>query len=325
MAYKLDLKDKKLLYELDLNSRQSFNEIARKIKLSKNAVAYRINNLQKEGIIKQFHTVIDTGKLGYISFRLYLKLQNASPKKEQEIIDFLKKKEIVTWVVSIEEDYTLGALILTKSVKEMNNLWIELLDKYNNYIEKRLLTIMSRVSYFSRAYLLDLRRNEYETVFATEPQQEQVMTDETDLKILRTIAPNARIPIIELASKLRLTSKTIITRLKSLEERKIIMGYKTVFDIEKIGYQYFKIYFKVHNTTKERKNEFREYIKAHPNIIYDDYVLGGEDFEIEVQVKDIADLRKIIEDIKANFTEMIQDYRTMLFYKEHKYLFFPVK
>lgn len=67
MSYKLDLRDKKLLYELDLNSRQSFNELARKLKVSKSAVIYRIRNLEKASIIKCYNTIMDTGKLGYIT------------------------------------------------------------------------------------------------------------------------------------------------------------------------------------------------------------------------------------------------------------------
>ena len=102
MLYKLDIKDKKLLYELDLNSRQSFNQLAKKLKISTNSVIYRIKNLQKDGIIKEFPTIIDIGKLGFIGFRLYLKLQGITPKKEEEIINFLKNKEIVSWIVSIE-------------------------------------------------------------------------------------------------------------------------------------------------------------------------------------------------------------------------------
>jgi len=77
---KLDLKDKKLLYQLDINSRQSYKEIGKKIGLSKDAVSYRIKQLQEEGIIRQFHTVIDVGKLGLISFRLYLKFQNTNQR-----------------------------------------------------------------------------------------------------------------------------------------------------------------------------------------------------------------------------------------------------
>src|SRR3989338_10516950 len=82
MLNKLDLKDKRLLYELDLDSRQSFNELGKKLSLSKSSVIYRINNMQKSGIIKQYHTVLDIGKLGYISFRLYIKLQNSTPSTE---------------------------------------------------------------------------------------------------------------------------------------------------------------------------------------------------------------------------------------------------
>ena len=321
--HRLDLKDKKLLYELDLNSRQSFNELARKLKLSKNAVIYRISNLKKGGIIKRFHTVVDIGKLGYASFRVYLKLQNTTPKKEKEIISFLKQKDMVTWLVSIEGDYHLGALILCKSVREMSLFWKELLEKYSNFIDKRLLTIMTKVSYFSRAYLLGLKSNSYELVFITEP--EELNLDLVDIAILKILAPNSRIPIVELAEKIGVTPKTGINRIRNLKEKRVIIGYKTMFDLEKLGYCYFKVHIRLHNLTKEKENRFREYVKKQPNIIYDDEVLGGDDFEIEVQVRDVAELRKIIEEIKAQFAGVIKSYMIMQFYREHKYLFLPVK
>jgi len=39
---KLDIKDKKILYELDLDSRQSFRSIGRKVGLTKDVVASRV-------------------------------------------------------------------------------------------------------------------------------------------------------------------------------------------------------------------------------------------------------------------------------------------
>lgn len=327
MDYKLDLKDKKLLYELDLNSRQSLGEIGKKIGLSKNSIKYRIDNLKKEGIIKQFHTVVDISKLGFISFRLYINLRNTTPEKEKEIIEFLTKKEIVTWLVSIEGKYDLGALILTKSIKEMDELWNELNTKYSNYLEEKLLTIMTKVRYFSRAFLKELKSNDYEIAFVSEPlgEIEKQEIDETDWKILKLLAPNARINIVDISERLELNEKTVISRIKKLEEKKIIIGYKTVFDLEKLNYLYYKIHFRLHNSSKELAKEFKEYIKKHPNIIYDDEVLGGDNIEIELQVKDTNELRRIIEEIKEKFGKIIGDYTTLLFFKEHKYLFLPVK
>lgn len=319
---KLDLKDRKILYELDLNSKQSYHEIAKKVGLSKDSVLYRIKKLQEEEIIKQFHTVIDVGKIGFTSFRLYLKLQNTTPEKEGEIIEYLKKQNIVTWIVSIDGEYDLGMWILTKSIKEMNNLWKNLIERYLDFIEKRFLTIFTNVSYYPRAYLLDKKKNFAEYIFITEP--EEVKIDEVDLKILILLASNSRIPALEISKELNITPKTVTARIRQLEKKKIIVGYRTMFDIEKLGYQYFKLHFNLHNVTSTKEKQFKLFIKEQPNIIYDNEVLGGDDIEIDVQVKSLQELRLLIGQIKEKFSEIIKNYKYMLFYKEHKYVFFPL-
>ena len=205
----------------------------------------------------------------------------------------------------------------------MNVLWKELLKKYVNYLEERQLTIMTKVAYFSRAYLLDLKENIYEINFITEPRNIDI--DDTDKEILKLLVPNARISIIEVSRKLKITPKTTINRVKALEQKKIIIGYKTVFNLELLGYQYYKVLFRLHNVVNEKLQQFKRYIKVHPNIVYDDEVLGGDDIEIEVQVKDNNELRALINDIKLKFADMIKSYKILLFYKEHKYLYLPVK
>ncbi|MCD4759599.1 Lrp/AsnC family transcriptional regulator [archaeon] len=320
--FKLDLKDRKILYELDTNSRQSYHEIAKKVGLSKDSIIYRINKLQENGIIKQFHTVIDVGKLGFISFRLYLKLQNTTQKKESEIIEFLKKQKIITWIVSIDGEYDLGMWILTKSIKDTNLLWKEFLKKYRDFIEKRWLTIFTKVSYFPRTYILEKNKNRKELVFITEPQE--IKIDDIDIKLLKMLARNSRISILELSEELKITPKTVTSRIKQLEKKKVIIGYRTVFGLDKLGYQYFKIHFNLHNLTEEKEKQFRSYLKLHQNVTYDNEVLGGDDIEIEVQLHTIQDLRNFIEETKNQFADIIKNYKYLLFYKEHKFLFFPV-
>ena len=55
----IDLKDRKILYELDVDSRQSNAEIARKVGLSKQVVGFRIKRLVKEGLISWFYSIFD--------------------------------------------------------------------------------------------------------------------------------------------------------------------------------------------------------------------------------------------------------------------------
>jgi len=318
----LDLKDRKIIYELDKNSRQSFNEIGKKVGLSKDTVAYRIENLIKKGVIKSFNAVIDTGKLGFISFRLFLKFYNLSPDKEQEIINFLLKKENLLWLVQVEGKYDINTWFLYKSIEEMSKFWETFISKYSNYIDKRELGIYSQVFYFNRDYLLNKKHHEIPILFIS-PQSEEKL-DKADIKIIELLSKNSRISIINIAKETKHTPKTIISRIKKLEERKIIIGYRTEFDLEKLGYKYYKIHLSTFNTSKEKIEKLKECIYNNPNVVYYDIILGGYDFEFEVQIENEDKLRELIEDMRKNFSGIIRDYEILYYYKEHKLRFFPV-
>jgi Lrp/AsnC family transcriptional regulator, leucine-responsive regulatory protein len=319
---KIDLKERKILYELDVDSRQAYSNIAKKVGLSKDAVIYRINKLVEAGIIKRFHTVLDNGKLGFIPFRLYLRLQNTTAEKEKEIIGYIKQQKEVIWLVSIDGEYTIGLAIYVKSVKEMNIFWKRLFSKYRNFIDKRWLTIYTKVAYYPRAFFIGKKENFDEYVCFTESTQEKV--SDIDISILKLLAPDARISIIEIAKKLNITPKTAAKRIKELEKRKIIVGYRTMFDLQKLGYQYFKVHISVKNMDEEKEKQIKKFFKHHPNVVYDNEILGGFDLEIEIQVPSLDDLRKVLNELKEQFPDIIKNYTYMLFYKEHKYLFFPI-
>jgi Lrp/AsnC family leucine-responsive transcriptional regulator len=60
----IDAIDYKILAELVENSKASFAEIGRKLSLHPNVVAYRVNKLEKTGIIKDYTAELDLEKLG---------------------------------------------------------------------------------------------------------------------------------------------------------------------------------------------------------------------------------------------------------------------
>ena len=62
----LNLKDKKILYELEKDARITNSLIARKVGLSKDAVGYRIKQLEEKGIIKGYRAIIDVNKNGEV-------------------------------------------------------------------------------------------------------------------------------------------------------------------------------------------------------------------------------------------------------------------
>lgn len=111
---KLDLKDRKILYELELNGRISESELAKRVGLSREVVIYRLNKLQKTGIIRSFNTIVNTMKLGFLMYRTYFKFINLTGEKEKEITEYLYKK--VNWLTKVEGTWNLSTMVFTKSV-----------------------------------------------------------------------------------------------------------------------------------------------------------------------------------------------------------------
>ena len=61
MSPKIDLKDRKILFELDKNARISYAQIGKKVGLSTEVVHYRIKRFEEKGIITNFSdNVINT-------------------------------------------------------------------------------------------------------------------------------------------------------------------------------------------------------------------------------------------------------------------------
>ena len=60
----IDAIDYRILAELSDNAKSSFAEIGRKLSLHPNVVAYRVNKLERSGIIKDYTAQLDLEKLG---------------------------------------------------------------------------------------------------------------------------------------------------------------------------------------------------------------------------------------------------------------------
>lgn len=62
---KIDELDIKIITELQKDARQSYRDIAQKLKVAEGTIYNRVGKLKKEGVIKGFIADIDYGKMGY--------------------------------------------------------------------------------------------------------------------------------------------------------------------------------------------------------------------------------------------------------------------
>src|SRR4030042_4038990 len=110
----IDLKDRKILYELDLNCRQSNTQIGKKVGLKKDVVSYRIKRMQDEGIIRNFLTAINTFKLGYQVYRIYINFQYVNSQIKERIIQHFIDYKNAWAVISLKAEIDFDVIVWVK-------------------------------------------------------------------------------------------------------------------------------------------------------------------------------------------------------------------
>jgi Lrp/AsnC family transcriptional regulator, leucine-responsive regulatory protein len=301
----IDLKDRKILYELDLNCRQSNTQIGKKVGLRKDVVAYRIKKMLDDGIIRHFETEINTFKLGYDVFRIYITFQNVGQDKKNEIIQYFCKCKNAWAVISSKGEIDLSIVLWVKDNYEFYQFWEKTLDKYGEYFARNTISAYIQAISFKRTYFLqtdveEQNRRLYDTTCGGTP----VDIDEEDYRLLDLLALNARMPLIELAEKLDCSSQSVSYRLNNLIKTNVIQGFRVRADILKLDLKDFKV--DIFLKENRFKKPIVEYLEKQPYIECLNVAVGWASIEPEIVVPNMDRLTEILENLDTKFPNTIR-------------------
>jgi len=320
---KIDRKDREILYQLDLNSRQSFAQIGKKVGLPKTVVAYRINKLKELGAIKNFYTVIDAFKLGYLCFRVYLVFQYTTKEIEEEICKYFANSKLNWWTISAEGRFDLAVIMWVKDINDYYSFWENTLRKYRDYFQEQQFSVYIQLFSYPHSYLLDDITKSERTKREMTGGGKQVKIDELDFKLLRIIAPNARMPIKDIAEKVGSTVSIVNYRIKKLLNSGVIQGFRTDIDFGLLGYKFFKCDIFLRDY-KQRGNIIN-YVRPNPYLVRVDRSVGISDLELEFHVKNLNQFHDIMKDINNKFHEAIKNYKYVYSSKLHNMNYMPLE
>ncbi|MEM2463712.1 MAG: Lrp/AsnC family transcriptional regulator [Candidatus Bathyarchaeia archaeon] len=145
------------------------------------------------------------------------------------------------------------------------------------------------------------RTNVYDDFFDGNIRQTNVKKvvslDDVDLKILRALTLDARASSRQLAKQCGVSTNTVLSRIKKLEENGVIKGYTALVEHEKLGYELTVV---VELTvSKGRLLEVENEVAKIPNVccVYD--VTGLIDAIIIAKFKDREELSKFAKRLLA--------------------------
>jgi DNA-binding Lrp family transcriptional regulator len=319
MPYNLDLRDKKLLFELDKNSRVSLSELAKKLRTSKEVVHYRLNNLIKNNIILRFHTVPATYRFGLTAYKVYLKLSDYSEEDYNKLISFLSNHKDVFWIGICKGRWDLIFGIWASSLEEFFQIHDSILHKFSKFIQEKELSISRESLQYNRRWMYDDKSPVVEFTFGE--KESKITLDDKDKKILDELVSNSRKSIVDIAEKTRFSIDTIRYRIKSMEKEGIIRGYKCLLNASKVGFSTCKAFVFFKNITEAKKKEFIEHCKHLQNTINIITTFAPWDLEIMFEKTSYEEYFRIMDGIKNKFNDIMRFYESIMIVAEPKQVF----
>ncbi len=316
---KLDKLDFRILYELDCEATAPFAKIGKKLRVGRDVVAYRVKRLEETGVIEKYTSLIDFGKAGLIVAALYIKFHHDTPALRKEMAGYFSARDEVWWCFDMTPDYDFAFGWFGTSIPDVREKQFSLLSKYRKYIRNYKLRLFSHFYQFKRNYLVSQGAKRAEAPAVMDAVIDKVI-DETDARILGILSEHARMPYVEIAKKLGLSPAQAHYRIKELRRKKVLLWARPKLDLEKIGFEYFKL--DIYLDDYSEYWEIMKYAFSIPNVIYAFDVMGGADIEMDIHTKSYSEFIGIQDMIKEKFSQSISHTEYYQFKKEYKQAYF---
>lgn len=320
MAANLDVKDRKILSELDMDARQPLSSIAKKVGLSREVVNYRLRRLEQKKVILGYFTVLDTAKLGLMYCRMFFKYRRMGPETEKELLLFCSQNENIVWVILGEGKWDIVLVVLASTVEKIEDVYDELNNRFGLYFQNPYISLAFRIHEFKHNYLY--AKLDYKELVLGETAK-AVKLDSADYELIKLLSADAKLSLVELARKLKVSPELVSYRIKRLVSEKVILAFRARINTKLLGYDYYKVFLTLQNFDKKNQSGILGFLRNQPNVIYITKPMGTYTLEFEAMVKNTNDLHEILKQLKEQFGDILIDYETYFTYEVRSVGYLP--
>jgi len=296
----LDKFDLNILSCLDLNARQSYAEIGKKIRRSKQFVEYRIRRLSEERIIEGYSLDIDLRKMGYTIFNIFLQFHRLGDNNLREIIKFFNVSSQVGFCLETLGNWDLFISVKSEGISDFYKFVGTFHSKFSKYIKRESINLeVNGISTNLKFLNREKKCTDYISVNTMVIEKRNFSKFENNLIFI--LRSNPMMSYLELSTKLKKSHETIRKTIKSLEREKILKRTRAIISLDKLGYERYLFLIELHFLADKQKEELLNYLKYQENIDYTMECIGSWNIICNTYSKNIQELRDLIIGLKNKF------------------------
>ncbi len=308
----LDALDNKILASLDEDARMSESAIAKSVGTSKQVVKYRLKRLGERGIVANYYALLDVGQLGFDSYYIFVQLTGLTSEEEAKLYRTIQNLPELAWLATGVGRWDAVILFCAPSIGAFHSQLSDLKKLFGKHLRELLFTTLVQAHHISYKFL----SGKYDVSMKTTPKEKIYSLDTDDKKILGAINHDARLPVTELAKETNLPLHVVHYRLKQLQKKNLIQGFRPKINVQDIGIEWHLLLLKFNSTSLEKLTAFTEYCKQNNFIYYVTNTVGEYDMMLDVHVRNTKEFRSFLFDLKNEFADLILLYESILIFEE---------
>ena len=121
--------------------------------------------------------------------------------------------------------------------------------------------------------------------------------DATDWRLVEMLHENARLSFAELGRAVHLTPPAVAERIKRLEERGVVRGYRAEINLASLG-RPLQVYFRIIVQPKDYAR-FQKMVQSSDDFFECHHVTGSESFILRAAIADVSALEKLIKRLSS--------------------------
>jgi DNA-binding Lrp family transcriptional regulator len=314
--------DQAIITALDFGERQGLAPILEKVAISPQLLDYRLRSLQKKKVILGFRPVIDSFRLGFKYFRLFLQISDSSPKRMALIASFSRSHNQVLWCYQMNGRFNLVLVFWARSLAEFEQLTIAFLARHGDVVTEYSQNQIYRLRHFSIGKFFG--KKDYSSI-DLEESDERIELDTLDLNILRALSNDSRQPFSAIAKRCKTSDKVVAYRIQRLEERQIIRGYRPIVNWAQLGKTHFKVFLRLDLSKKDILSRVLAKLSVTPELFFSLHGVGFPgDIDIELVLDSYQALFVYMESLRKAFPGVVRSFDQLEFTICHKVNYFPL-
>lgn len=298
-----------ILFQLEKDSRKKFTEIGKEVGLSQQTVSYAVKNMEEDGVIKGFYPMFDYTKFDYNGYLVLFRVNAFSRQKLEELKNMFLDHNMVAWIERLAGGWDLMVFFLSPNASQFNKEFKNLVSEHPDQLKNYQILTSVVIHDMGRDYLSSKGESAEDIIVGGD--REAVDVKDTWKELAKVLWENPRESSVDTAEKLNVTPKTVIDRMKRLEEEKLIKGYRPKIGIRELGIQTHLLFMKYNNRDVEKEDELRDYCVEHPNITMLMKTFGDYDMVIRIETVETDEQREVINSLRERFEDILLDYDTL--------------